>query len=765
MSDRSSRQQLATNTNSSSSLSSSSFAVSAESLVGVASVTSDMYTASSPGGGGGGGGRGAAAMPVPYPLLHHQPPGPQQFAQQPMIQSQMQDSYDASPVPDSDPLHALFALGLGTAATGFADVVFVVEDRPVSLHRCILVSRCEYFRAMFSSAFADANTRVIRLEDVDFHVFESAVRYIYTDQLPTAEVLDALCLPLLALAQRLGLKRLSGQCQRHLEGNVTVENAASMLETADMYGARPLRRACVKFITEHHTEVTCFMGSIIIDSLLSAVSTTSASSSSKKKSLLPSPGRSPGTTTGSSAGATSSSSSSSSSSMQMIGGTSLISVSSPSSGSRNASSGIMRQSLMTSSSSNAPQLLLSRSSTASVHGDQQQLLLSQNALQRLAETSSLSSSNADSLLNSSDDKLQRHLQYRSLLRAARSRDRALATGATTTMTGLTARSGRSLSRDAGFSVADDEATIAARALGAFPLSTGLSVNLDTHHPTAQRHIHSDPMSPSLFSSGLASPEMPIGAAGRCSAVVIDSGGASVSADLALMRIQSSPLSPSAHISSSRPPGIVTTSVLGEPSTSTTSATVGELSRSQAASTLGVAGAGGGGGGELSFASKLAMVATAAQPMSRDSTSSNPETFASLHTEGEEDKQSILAQSPSTSSAASSLRMQQQKQTKSPASGSKRRRERETSTGASDGTGRGALELASDDEEVNISVSAGPDFSGTGGGGGGAVSASTSTSSGGVGGGGGGDAVGDFSFEDKDADAGIGGKKRRQNNLY
>jgi hypothetical protein len=198
------------------------------------------------------------------------------------------------------------------------------------------------------------------------------------------------------------------------------------------------------------------------------------------------------------------------------------------------------------------------------------------------------------LLISSDNKLQRHLQYRSLLRAARSRDRALATGATTT--GLTARSGRSLSRDAGFSVADDEVTAAARAMGAFPLSTGLSVNLDTHHPTAQRHSHSDPMSPSLFSSGLASPGLPVGpAASRRSAVIVDSGGASVSADLALMRIQSSPLSPSAHISSSRPPGLVTTSVWGEPSTSTTSATVGELSQSQAASTLGVAGAGDGAG--------------------------------------------------------------------------------------------------------------------------------------------------------------------------
>jgi hypothetical protein len=285
MSDRVSIQHSSNTFPSTSSSSSSSSTTTTLSAAGPANASVEMYTASSPGGGGHSGAGhsgGAAAMPRPQQFSSTQQAIP---VQQPPIQSSMEDSYDASLVPDSDPSHALFAAGLGTAATGFADVVFVVEDRPISLHRCILVARCEYFRAMFSSAFADANTRVIRLEDVEFQVFESAVRYIYTDQLPTAEILDALCLPLLALAQRLGLKRLSGQCQRHLEGNVTVENAASMLETADMYGARPLRRACVKFITEHHTEVTCFMGSIIIDSLLSAVSNTSASSFSSKKKI------------------------------------------------------------------------------------------------------------------------------------------------------------------------------------------------------------------------------------------------------------------------------------------------------------------------------------------------------------------------------------------------------------------------------------------------------------------------------------------------
>jgi len=729
-------------------------------------VVSEMYTPSSPGGGcnhiymgGSRNGGGASAMPIS--TLHQPPedmqndlttltsktlPLSQQIEQQKQQTtiSQIQGMYDAAAVPVSDPSHALYAADLGTAASGFADVCFIVENHPISLHRCVLVARCEYFRAMFSSAFADANTRVIRLEDVELPVFEAAVRYIYTDQLPTADDLDALCLPLLALSQRLGLKRLSSQCQRHLEGNVSVENAASMLETADMYGARPLRRACVNFITEHHTEVTCFMGSIIINNLLSSVSTSTTTSSSSasllaKKKTLRSPGQSPGSIT------------STASSLLAIaaaagGGTGIMSLSSP-------SSGFVRQSMSLSTTSNNAPLSLhstrtstssSHITTSSIHGDNEQ--------RSVDPSISLATSLQNDLLTSvvtSDTTLQKHLQYRSLLRAARSRDRdrLLTTG----LTGLLPRTGRSSSREVGFTGNFEQETLQANsqlaASGALSSSPGLFIHLDTHPYPQQHHNHSVsyPISPSYSTSALLESE-------RRLVGVLDSGGGSVSSDLAMLRIQC-PLSPSASITSGRPVGHTNSS--WEPSTNLSPSANGEsvVIRSQSTSIQGV-----GGVGELSFASKLAMVASSAsQPPNRYSSS--------------------LAHSPSSSSASASgvtssqnIQPDDELANKSPLSGSKRRRERETSTPTTtDGTRRGPLELASDDDEINISsmdsqVNVGASISSSSGVGGG----------GGGGGGGGSDNVSFFVFTEKglsiekeDATEGSSsahsnsGKKRRQ----
>ena len=729
-------------------------------------IDSQMYTTSSPGGGCnhifmGGSRNGGGASAMQMSTLHQLPvemqnhlttltsktlPLSQQIEQQKQqtTMSHIHDMYDAAAIPVSDPSHALFAAGLGTAASGFADVCFIVENRPISLHRCVLVARCEYFRAMFSSAFADANTRVIRLEDVELPVFEAAVRYIYTDQLPTADALDALCLPLLALAQRLGLKRLSSQCQRHLEGNVSVENAASMLETADMYGARPLRRACVNFITEHHTEVTCFMGSIIIDNLLSSVSsstTTSSSSLSAKKKTLRSPGQSPGTA----------------SSLLAIaaagggGGTGILSLSSP-------SSGFVRQSMSISTTSNNAPLSLhstrtstssSHLTTSSIHGDNERLL-SRTELQRSVDPSlSLATSLQNDLLTSvvtSDTTLQKHLQYRSLLRAARSRDRdrLLTTG----LTGLMPRTGRSSSREVGFTGNFEQETLQANssqlaASGALSSSPGLFFHLDTHPYSHQHHNHSVsyPISPSCSTSALLESE-------RRLAGVLDSGGGSVSSDLAMLRIQS-PLSPSASITSSRPVGHTNSS--WEPSINLSPSAIGEsvVIRSQSTSIQGA-----GGAGELSFASKLAMVASSAsQPPNRYSSS--------------------LAHSPSSSASASGvtssriIQPDDELTNKSPLSGSKRRRERETSTTTTtDGTGRGPLELASDDDEINISSMESQVNVGTG------TSSSSGVGGGGGGGGGGNDNVSFFAekginIEKEDAMDGSSsahsnsGKKRRQ----
>jgi len=143
----------------------------------------------------------------------------------------------------------------------FSDVTFLVENSTVHLHRSVLSSRCDYFKAMFSGEWcqlghgvvsgappdAESKPTLIHLPDVSLHAFLALVRYIYTDQLPPPAYIDALALPLLAEAQRLNVTRLSLLLQSYLSDFLNIHTALSLLCAADTLGTVPLKQAAAQF--------------------------------------------------------------------------------------------------------------------------------------------------------------------------------------------------------------------------------------------------------------------------------------------------------------------------------------------------------------------------------------------------------------------------------------------------------------------------------------------------------------------------------------
>jgi hypothetical protein len=135
----------------------------------------------------------------------------------------------------------------------FADVRFIVEGRAISAHRAILACRSEHFKAMFTSGMRESRESEITLSHIRVPVFMALLEYIYVD---SVNVAADMAIELFAAADLYTLDRLKGLCEIIVQKNVNVDNAATLLLTADELHCYRLREVCMGFIVRNFDTVT-----------------------------------------------------------------------------------------------------------------------------------------------------------------------------------------------------------------------------------------------------------------------------------------------------------------------------------------------------------------------------------------------------------------------------------------------------------------------------------------------------------------------------
>ncbi|GLE06225.1 hypothetical protein PINS_up015467 [Pythium insidiosum] len=135
----------------------------------------------------------------------------------------------------------------------FADVKFIVEGRAIHCHRAILAARSDHFRAMFSSGMRESRESEIPLTHMRIPVFLALMEYIYVD---SVDVGAEMALELFAAADLYTLDRLKGLCEIIVQKNITVDNAATLFQTADDLQATRLREICLSYLVRHFDAVT-----------------------------------------------------------------------------------------------------------------------------------------------------------------------------------------------------------------------------------------------------------------------------------------------------------------------------------------------------------------------------------------------------------------------------------------------------------------------------------------------------------------------------
>ena len=158
----------------------------------------------------------------------------------------------------------------------YSDVKFIVEEDEVFAHK-ILCARSPYFAVMFDGRMSEGNQKVVKIPGVSKRAFLKVLECVYSDDANlefesdvkmTEESFDdqdasprssdelAFAMEVFVAADQFGVERLKRLCEQKIVFGVSVENAASILQAADVHNAAGLRSRCVDFILRHFDAVS-----------------------------------------------------------------------------------------------------------------------------------------------------------------------------------------------------------------------------------------------------------------------------------------------------------------------------------------------------------------------------------------------------------------------------------------------------------------------------------------------------------------------------
>ncbi|XP_058504067.1 inhibitor of Bruton tyrosine kinase isoform X1 [Solea solea] len=131
------------------------------------------------------------------------------------------------------------------------DVTLKSEDgKEFPCHKSVLCARLEYFNSMLGNPWIEATSCNALEMPITSEILQVILEYIYTDESPSIKEslnVEFLC-SVLVVADQLLITRLKEICEVVITENLTLKNAAELLEFATMYNAEQLKLSCLQFI-------------------------------------------------------------------------------------------------------------------------------------------------------------------------------------------------------------------------------------------------------------------------------------------------------------------------------------------------------------------------------------------------------------------------------------------------------------------------------------------------------------------------------------
>uniref|UniRef100_A0A8C8LM66 BTB domain-containing protein n=1 Tax=Oncorhynchus tshawytscha TaxID=74940 RepID=A0A8C8LM66_ONCTS len=125
-----------------------------------------------------------------------------------------------------------------------------VDGKEFPCHKCVLCARLEYFHSMLANPWIEATSCSALEMPTSSDILQVILEYVYTDESPTIKEslnVEFVC-NVLVVADQLLITRLKEMCEVAITENLTLKNAAELLQFSAMYNAEQLKLSCIQFI-------------------------------------------------------------------------------------------------------------------------------------------------------------------------------------------------------------------------------------------------------------------------------------------------------------------------------------------------------------------------------------------------------------------------------------------------------------------------------------------------------------------------------------
>uniref|UniRef100_A0A1B6MEM7 BTB domain-containing protein n=1 Tax=Graphocephala atropunctata TaxID=36148 RepID=A0A1B6MEM7_9HEMI len=124
-------------------------------------------------------------------------------------------------------------------------------------HKCVLAARLDYFNSMFTGGWVEADATTNLSLPIPQTILHEVLDFLYKDEAPSlAESQDVDYISsVLVVADQLFISRLKQICEVALSGNLSLRNAAYLLQLAITYNADQLKSCCMQFICLNLTAI------------------------------------------------------------------------------------------------------------------------------------------------------------------------------------------------------------------------------------------------------------------------------------------------------------------------------------------------------------------------------------------------------------------------------------------------------------------------------------------------------------------------------